>query len=99
MVAVSFLRLATHPKIFVNPTPIGKAIEFINALLALPGVDMPELGREWPLLSLLCRENKLYANDVPDAWIAAAVRLTGDRLVTFDRGFKRLLSARELTIL
>lgn len=99
MVAVGFLRLATHPKVFVNPTPIEEAISFLDKLLGAPGVEMPELCREWTALRQLCRDRKLSANDVSDAWIAAAVRIRGSHLVTFDRGFTRLLSKSEVTIL
>ncbi len=99
MVAAGFLRLATNPRIFVAPMPIGAAIEFIDSLLAIPGVDMPDLGREWPTLRQLSRDHNLAANDITDAWIAAAVRTLGGHLVTFDRGFSRLLGRTEVTLL
>ena len=31
MVVASFLRLVTHPKVFVSPTPIADAINFVEA--------------------------------------------------------------------
>ena len=99
MIAVGFLRLVTHPKVFVNPTPIGDAIAFLDGLLSRPGVESIELGREWPTLLQLCRDKKLMGNDISDAWIAAVVRMTGSHLVTFDRGFTRLLSKNEVTVL
>ncbi len=99
MIAAGFLRLATNAKVFVAPTPIGAALEFIDSLLAIPGVDMPELGREWPTLRQLSRDHELAANDITDAWIAAAVRTLGSHLVTFDRGFTRLLARTEVTVL
>jgi toxin-antitoxin system PIN domain toxin len=99
MVAAGFLRLATNPKVFPSPTPIRAAIDFIDSLLAIPGVEMPELGREWPTLRELASAHNLSANDLTDAWIAAAVRTIGSHLVTFDRGFTRLLGRSELTIL
>ena len=99
MVATGFLRLVTHPKIFVQPTPMKDALRFIERLLALPSVDIPELGREWPIFRQFCSDKTITGNGVSDAWIASAVRLTGDHLVTFDRGFRRLLSKSELTIL
>ena len=34
MVVASTLRLVTHPKIFIQPTPIEEAIAFIDAVLA-----------------------------------------------------------------
>jgi len=50
MVAAGFLRLASNPRVFPSPTPIRAAIDFIDSLLAVAGVEMPELGREWPTL-------------------------------------------------
>jgi hypothetical protein len=67
--------------------------------LAIPGVEMPELGREWPTLREFASAHNLSANDLTDAWIAAAVRTIGSHLVTFDRGFTRLLGRSELTVL
>lgn len=99
MVAAGFLRLATHPKIFVNPTPVEAAVGFIDSLLAVAGVEMPAIGPEWPLLKRTAVDMRLAANDIPDAWIAAAVKLAGGHLVTFDRGFVRLLGRSELTVL
>jgi uncharacterized protein len=99
MVVASFLRLVTNPKIFVHPTPVQYAVEFIDALLAVPGVETPPLGVEWPTLRQLCIEKKLKANDIPDAWLAAAVIQLGEHLVTFDADFKKLLRGGQLTVL
>ena len=99
MVLASFLRLATHPKVFRQPTPPVAAVEFIDSLLAVPSVEIADLGREWPALRRLVQANELAANDVPDAWIASAVQTLGTRLVTFDRGFQRWLGRSELTLL
>ena len=99
LVVASFLRLVTHPKVFVVPTPIADAVAFVDALLARPGVRMPEIGAEWPRLRELCVVKKLGANDVPDAWLAAVVRELGDHLVTFDAGFRRLLGRSEFSLL
>jgi toxin-antitoxin system PIN domain toxin len=99
MVVAGFLRLATNRKIFAEPMSIGAALDFIDSLLSIAGVEMPELGREWPTLRQLCRDHELATNDITDAWIAAAVRTRGSHLVTFDRGFARLLSRTELTLL
>lgn len=99
MVAASFLRLATHPRIFVHPTPMEDAMGFLDALLAVPGAEMPLLGAEWPMLRQLCMDKKLAANDVPDAWLAAAVIQLGEHLVTFDADFRKLLRRTQLTVL
>jgi hypothetical protein len=99
MVVASFLRLVTHAKVFVSPTPTARAVTFLDALLAAPGVRMPEIGSEWPRLRAMCIDQQLRANDLPDAWIAAAVQQLGDHLITFDKDFRRLLKRSELTVL
>jgi toxin-antitoxin system PIN domain toxin len=99
MVAAGVLRIATHPKVFDPPTPLGVVLDFLDKLLSSPGVEFGELGREWVALRRLVREQGACGNSVPDAWIAAATQTLGLRLVTFDRGFRRYLSASELTLL
>ncbi|HET8699533.1 MAG TPA: TA system VapC family ribonuclease toxin [Gammaproteobacteria bacterium] len=99
MVAAGYLRLVTNVRVFPDPSPPKDALAFIDALLALPGVEMPESGREWPTLRRLCLDGKLTGNAIPDAWIAAAVKVMNGRLVTFDRGFTRLLGKGDLVLL
>ena len=99
MVIASFLRLVTNAKIFVRPTPVENAMAFLDALLAIPGVELPALSAEWPILRQLCMEKKLTANAIPDAWLAAAVIQLGEHLVTFDTDFKRLLRRTQVTVL
>jgi uncharacterized protein len=99
MVAASFLRLVTSPKIFQAPTPIDAAVDFLDALLAAEGVRFAPLGAEWPRLRQLCIDGQLEGNDLPDAWLAAATIHLGEHLVSFDRGFKRLLGRSQFTLL
>ncbi|MBV6307385.1 PIN domain-containing protein [Candidimonas humi] len=97
MVIASFLRLVTHPKIFMHPTPMAEALHFIDALLTCPGVERAELGGEWVRLRQLCMEKDLSANQVPDAWLAAAALHQGEHVVSFDADFRRLLPKSQFT--
>ena len=99
MVAAGFLRLVTNSRVFPDPSPIKEALAFLDSLLAVPGVEMPESAREWPTLRRLCLDGKLAGNAIPDAWIAAAVKIMNGRLVTFDRDFTKLLAKGELLLL
>ena len=99
MVVASFLRLVTNPKIFTQPTPVEKAMAYLDALLEVPGVEMAALGSEWPIFREVCIEKKLSANDIPDAWLAAAVIQYGEHLITFDADFKKLLRRSQVTVL
>jgi toxin-antitoxin system PIN domain toxin len=99
MVVASFLRLVTSPRVFNSPTPPSAAIAFVDALLASPGVRMPSVGKEWPLLRELCLRHALGGNALPDAWLAAAIQHLGDHLVSFDADFRKLLTRAEFTLL
>ena len=97
MVLASLLRLVTHPKIFKTPTPIADAVAFVDAILAAPGVQLATLGPEWPILRKHCMDKSLSANELPDAWLAAAVEQLGEHLVSFDKDFKKLLGRGRFT--
>ena len=99
MVVASFLRLVTSPKIFCDATGIEEAIGFVDDLLLIPGVQLVELGPEWQRFGKLCMAKRLKGNDLPDAWLAAAVSQRGEHLASFDRGFGKLLRKNEWTLL
>jgi len=98
-VLASMLRLVTSAKIFVQPTPMADAIAFLDAILAMPGVRLAALGAEWPGLRRLCLDKPLAGNDLPDAWLASAVVQQAEHLVSFDRGFRKLLGRSQFTLL
>lgn len=99
LVITSFLRLVTNPRIFPQPTPIERAVEFVDALLAMPGVRLATLGPEWLKLRRLCLEKQLGGNGLPDVWLAAAVLHQDEHLVSFDADFKQLLGRGQFTLL
>ena len=92
-------RFTVMPMVFVTPTPIEQAVSFIDALLAVPGVHLATLGPEWPKLQALCLAKQLQGNDLPDAWLAAAVEHAGEHLASFDRDFRKLLGRGRFTLL
>jgi len=99
MVAAGFLRLVTHPKVFLEPTPLAQAQDFLTAIEDTPGVAMMPLGEEWPLFEHLCQQHSLAGNAIADAWIAAAVLANHEHLVSFDQGLRQLLRPHQLTLL
>lgn len=99
MVVAGFLRLVTNRRVFADPDTPQDAVAFIDALLRTPGVELAALGREWPLLRALTLNQQLTGNDIPDAWIAAAVQTQGERLCIFDKDFRRLLPASDFVLL
>lgn len=103
VVWASFLRLATHPRIFEVPTPRGDAFAFIDATTAQPHYLLVGPGpRHLALLRDLCAEADASADLIPDAVIAAVATEHGCTIATLDRDFARfpsvphnLLAARD----
>jgi predicted nucleic acid-binding protein len=83
----------------VQPTPTADAIAFLDAILAMPGVQLSSLGPEWPVLRRVCLDKPLSGNDLPDAWLAAAVVQQSEHLVSFNRDFRKLLTRSQFTLL
>jgi predicted nucleic acid-binding protein len=62
-------------------------------------VQLATLGPVWSQLRELCLAKQLSGNDLPDAWLSAAVVHLGEHLVSFDRDFRRLLGRGQFTLL
>ncbi len=99
VVVVGYLRVVTDRRVHRVPTPTAQALANVAALLAAPHVRLGAHGDEWPRVAELCEAHGLAGGVVTDAWIAASVLQLNEHLVTFDRGFRRLLPPRHLTIL
>lgn len=95
----SFLRLVTQPKIFPTPTPIERAVDFVDWLLEDPKVKLTNAGTEWADMRSLVLKKQLSANHIPDAQLAAMAINLSEPFVTFDKGFRQLLPPSLLVIL
>lgn len=87
-----FLRVTTHPRVFREPWPLGRAWEFVEALLASPGLGV--LGpteRHAQVAAQVFREiPHLGGNLMHDAHTAILMREHGVRRVfTRDTDFHR----------
>lgn len=60
---------------------------------------MVSLGGEWAHFTALCARHSLSGNAIPDAWIAAAAHHHHLHVVTFDKGFRKLLKPSMVTVL
>ena len=95
----SFLRLVTQPKIFPTPTPIERAVDFIDWLLENPKAKLANAGTEWKDMRGLVLTKQLSANQIPDAQLAAMPISLSEPFVTFDKGFRQLLPPSLLVVL
>ena len=89
MVAASFLRLVTNPRVFRQPSDLDESCEFIDAVQAAPGAHMVDIdGMTWGIFKHLGLVNRSVANAIPDAMLAALAIRHDAMFVTADAGFK-----------
>ena len=67
-----FVRIVTHPKVFRDPTPLGAALEFYQAIVSHPLARSMEPGGRHPqIFQALCRDTQASGSLITDAWFAA----------------------------
>lgn len=89
VVASGVLRVATHPRVFDEPSPLARVLDFLQALRSRPRHLVLDEEPAWPVFTRLCREHDARGNRVPDAYLAALAQASGATLVTADRGLAR----------
>lgn len=95
LVLSGFLRIVTHPKVFFEPTPLPKALEFVGALRGRANAVAVAPGpRHWEIFEGLCRSARVRGNLVPDAWLAALAIESGCDWITTDRDYARFSGLR-----
>ncbi|MEP7001880.1 MAG: type II toxin-antitoxin system VapC family toxin [bacterium] len=89
------LRVLTHPKVFMPPTPLDKALSFVDALRARHNcVSIAPGPHHWEIFSRLCTSAAATGNHIPDAYHAALAIENGCEWITADRGFARFPGLR-----
>ena len=86
---MSYLRMATHSRIYSAPLTPAEAMTNIERLLARPHVrTLSEGDGYWAVYTDVARETPVRGNLVPDAHLAALLKQHGIRtLYTHDRDF------------
>ncbi len=89
------LRVLTHPRVFVPPTPVASARAFIDVLRASSNAVIVAPGaRHWLIFSELLQESGATGNLVADAWYAALAIEHGCEWVSDDADFARFPKLR-----
>ncbi len=90
-----FVRVATHPRIFMPPTPLEAALAFADAMRSQPNAVAVAPGpRHWEIFEGLCRASGAKGNLVSDAFLAALAIESGCEWITTDRDFSRFPGLR-----
>lgn len=85
-----FLRIATNPRVFEDPSTMEQAAAFIEDLFAIPHcVPVMPGPRHRAIFMDLCHQAGVRGDRVPDAYLAALAIETGAVFITRDRGFGR----------
>ncbi|MEX2649433.1 MAG: TA system VapC family ribonuclease toxin [Alphaproteobacteria bacterium] len=89
-----FLAIATHPRIHAPPTPLGLALDQVEAWLESPSLALlTESRTHWAELRGLLEGGRVVGGAIHDARIAALCRQHGVReLWSADRDFNRFAS-------
>lgn len=97
-VLASVVRIATHHRVYREPSPPGVALAFCETVLHAPSAVRIRPGaRHWDIFATLCRQAAVRGNLVPDAYLAALALEHGATWVTTDRGFARFPGLRWTT--
>lgn len=91
-----FLGVVTHPRVFVPPTPLAKAIDQVEAWFESPSlVLLAETDSHWHDLKQALTSGRVIGSMVHDARLAALCAAHGVReLWTADRDFSRFRGLR-----
>jgi uncharacterized protein len=89
-----FLAIVTHPRIYVPPTPLDRALDQVDAWLQAPTLTLlSEGGEYWRVLREAVTAGRVAGPAVHDARIAALCRHHGvSALWTSDRDFSKFPS-------
>lgn len=95
LVLSSFLRIATHPRIFDPPSTMTAALEFVSQLRDQPHAVRVSPGpAHWEIFTRFCQTAGATGNLVPDAYLAALAVESGCEWITTDRDYARFPGLR-----
>jgi toxin-antitoxin system PIN domain toxin len=95
LVLSGFIRVVTHPRVFVEPTPLATALAFAEVLRTAPAAVKVSPGpRHWELFRALCQNTGARGNAIPDTYLAALAIELGATWISADRGFSRFSDLR-----
>ena len=85
-----FLRIVTHPGVFSVPSPLPKALGFVEGVRESSAFLSVEPGsRHWTIFRRLCEEAGAKGNLIADAFLAGIAIESGSEWITTDRDYSR----------
>jgi len=94
-VLAGVIRIATHPRIFKQPSRTESVTAFAFRLIDQPHCQLIVPGsRHWNIFVDLCETANAAGNLVQDAWFAALAIESGCEWITVDQDFSRFHGLR-----
>ena len=94
-VLASVMRVATHPKVFAQPSSAAEVSRFCNVLLDQPHCHVVTPGeRHWSIFQRLVSAARARGNLISDAWFAALAIESGTEWITLDRDYAKFPGLR-----
>ena len=95
LVLSGFLRIVTHPSIFLPPSTMKAALEFCSQVRGQQHCMPISPGpRHWEIFTGLCKDAGVKGNLVPDAYLAALAIESGSEWISTDRDYSRFAKLR-----
>jgi toxin-antitoxin system PIN domain toxin len=95
LVLSGFLRVVTHPRVFILPSTPQTALAFANEVRDQPNAVLIAPGpRHWSIFIGLCKTAEVKGNLIPDAFLAALAIESGSEWITTDRDYSRFPGLR-----
>jgi len=90
LVLSSVVRIVTNPRAMQKPTPLDKAIAFVDAFRCpAHAVHLSPGPRHWSIFTSLCTQADAKGNLIADAYLAALAIESGSEWITMDRDYAR----------
>lgn len=91
----SFIRIATNPRAYKEPSLLEEALRFANQIRTGPAVSILQPGdQHWAIFSSLCEQSQARGNLVPDAYLAALAIEHDCELISTDGDFAKFPGLR-----
>jgi hypothetical protein len=91
----AFVRIVTHPRIYPDPTPIERALDYASQIRRHDSCILISPGEQhWGIFDRLCRAAGAKGALVTDAYFAALAIETRAEWITADRDFSRFPGLR-----
>ncbi len=90
LVLSALIRIATHPRVFKQPSALEEAFAFADAIRSRPiAVAVNPGRRHWHIFAEISAQSGARGNLIPDAYFAALAIESGCEWITTDRDYAR----------